>query len=84
MINEGDPEQLAGKLEQEADELERQSDRVEGEIAETRSDWERKRRDESIAGAPPPERNDEDEGDDEGEGEDEGDQISEDAPPSKD
>ena len=74
-MNERDPEQLARELEREADELARRSDRVEGEIAEARDDWERKRADQSVPGAPPPEH---------GSGDDEGERASGDAPPSKD
>jgi hypothetical protein len=43
----------AERLEREADELERRSDRLGDEIAATREDWERKRREEAVPGAPP-------------------------------
>jgi hypothetical protein len=46
--------------ERDVAEMEERSDRLEDEIAETRADWERKRADDSVPGAPPP---DEDQGD---------------------
>lgn len=45
---------LGEKGEREADELERRSEELEGEIGEVREDWERKRADASVPGAPPP------------------------------
>jgi uncharacterized small protein (DUF1192 family) len=40
--------------EREVEEMEERSDRLEDEIEETRSDWERKKRDPSVPGAEPP------------------------------
>ena len=59
-MTEQDPHELAQHLEQEADDLERQGSEVEGSIKETRDDWEQKRRDESVPGAPPPEEGESD------------------------
>jgi hypothetical protein len=50
-----DHEQAAERLEREADDLQRKSDRLGDEIADVKQDWEAKRQDESIAGAPAPE-----------------------------
>ena len=44
-------ERTAEEVERELDDMERQSDRLEGEIGDTRDDWERKKRDGSIPGA---------------------------------
>jgi hypothetical protein len=60
---EHDPNELAEDLEQEADRLERHSGEVQQRLEEAREDWQRKRRDESIPGAPPPEPGDESEDD---------------------
>ena len=48
-------DKLADDLEHQADRLEADSERVEHEIDDTRKDWERKRRDPDVPGAPPPE-----------------------------
>ncbi|MEA2281609.1 MAG: hypothetical protein QOK21_2216 [Solirubrobacteraceae bacterium] len=40
-----DYEGQADEVERELDDMERQSERLEGEIHETREDWERKKRD---------------------------------------
>jgi predicted nucleic acid-binding Zn-ribbon protein len=63
-------EERADELERELDDMERQKERLEGEIAEVRSDWERKQADSSVPGAvderepegpePPPEHQHED------------------------
>lgn len=50
-----DPDRLADELERETRRLERESDRIDDEIADVRQDWERKRADEAVPGAPPPE-----------------------------
>lgn len=52
---EQDPHELAQRLEREADDLERQGGEVKDAVKESREDWQRKRRDESVPGAPPPE-----------------------------
>ena len=74
-MTEKDPDELAGELDREADDLERRSRKLEGAITDARDDWERKRADQSIAGAPPPERDDEQDG---------GEAAGADAPPAKD
>jgi hypothetical protein len=51
---EHDPEQLADELEERTDELEQRSDELEEKAAEARRDWERKRSDAGVPGAPPP------------------------------
>jgi hypothetical protein len=48
-------EKLADELEQESDRLERRSDELGDEISDTRDDWQRKRNDDGVPGAPPPE-----------------------------
>lgn len=52
---EQDPEKLANELEREADRLERHSSEVGKQAEDARQDWARKRADESVPGAPPPE-----------------------------
>jgi hypothetical protein len=59
---EQDPQELSQALERETDELARQGQEVKAAIDDTREDWERKRRDESVPGAPPPESDDEEDG----------------------
>ncbi len=54
-VSDQDPRRLSEELEKETDELRRHSSELEDQIGETRQDWERKRRDESIPGAPSPE-----------------------------
>ena len=46
-------EDRANELEREADEMEERSSKLEEEIDETREDWERKKGDSSVPGAPP-------------------------------
>ena len=53
-MEERDPHRLAQEAEREADALERHGEEVQGAVEETRADWERKRRDEDVPGAPPP------------------------------
>lgn len=53
-MTEDDPQKLSQAFDRETDELERQGQEVKGEIEGTREDWERKRRDENVPGAPPP------------------------------
>lgn len=55
---EKDPEKLADELEREADRLECHSAEVGKGAEEARQDWARKRADESVPGAPPPEDQD--------------------------
>jgi hypothetical protein len=59
-MSEHDPGDLADELDQQADQLERHSADVGQQVEETREDWQRKRRDESIPGAQPPESEEED------------------------
>ena len=50
-----DPHELADDLSREADRLERESREVETKIDEARQDWQQKRADGGVPGAPPPE-----------------------------
>lgn len=61
---ETDPKKLADRLEREADEMERGSDELERRTQETAQEWERKRADPGVPGAPPP-AGEEEAGDDE-------------------
>lgn len=47
-------EKLADDLEQQADDLERHSDELQQRTEEASQDWQRKRRDQNVPGAPPP------------------------------
>jgi len=58
-----DPTRLADQREHEADKLQRRSDELAGEVQDVSQDWERKRADPSVPGAPPHERPEADEGD---------------------
>lgn len=49
-----DHRRLAGDLGRPADRMEDESERLRKEIADVREDWEHKRADESVPGAPPP------------------------------
>jgi hypothetical protein len=53
-MSERDPEQLADELERSADELERHHRELDERAKDVREDWERKRADQSVPGAPPP------------------------------
>jgi hypothetical protein len=48
-------QEQAERLEREADAMQKQSDRLAEDIGEAREDWEAKKRDESVPGAPTPE-----------------------------
>ncbi len=48
-----DHERLADGLEQEGDRLERENKRLDEEINDVRQDWEAKRQDPGVPGAPP-------------------------------
>jgi hypothetical protein len=50
-----DPEELAQRLDREVEDMQRHTDRLGHEVAETREDWEHKRSDPSVPGAPPKE-----------------------------
>ena len=70
---ENDPARLADQREEEADKLERRSQELGGEVQNVGQDWERKRADPGVPGAPPDESKDSGEGDeDRDSGEDEG------------
>jgi hypothetical protein len=59
---ETDPGELADHLEDEADDLERRSQELEEKTDDVSQDWQRKRSDPSVPGAPEPhEDDDEDE-----------------------
>ncbi len=51
---ETDADRLADELEQEANDLERRSEELGQRIEEASQEWERKRSDPSVPGAPPP------------------------------
>jgi hypothetical protein len=53
-MSERDPQELSQALERETDALAREGEEVKQAVEETREDWERKRRDENVPGAPPP------------------------------
>jgi hypothetical protein len=46
-------ERKADELEAELDDMDERVDELEGEIKDTREDWERKKGDSSVPGAPP-------------------------------
>jgi predicted nucleic acid-binding Zn-ribbon protein len=46
-------DERAQDLEHDLDEMDERSDRLEDEIADAREDWERKKGDASVPGAPP-------------------------------
>ena len=50
---ETDPFALSDAREREVDRLEERSHELEGEVKRTREEWERKRADDSVPGAPP-------------------------------
>lgn len=49
-----DHEKLADRLAEEAEAMERRSDRLEDEVQQARDDWEQKRADPNVPGAPAP------------------------------
>ena len=61
-MRDEDPDHLSDALAKEADELERESSQLESQIEETRQDWEGKRRDDGVPGAPPPRQGDKPDG----------------------
>lgn len=62
-MSETDPGGLADHLEDEADELERRSEKLEHETEDVAQEWESKRSDPNVPGAPaPPQDEDEREG----------------------
>jgi chromosome segregation ATPase len=54
MSEREDYDRLADELADEADKLERENKRLQEEISDARQDWERKRADPGVPGAPPP------------------------------
>jgi hypothetical protein len=52
---ETDPDQLADRLEQEAQAMQRHNDELGDAVARARQDWETKRADPNVPGAPPSE-----------------------------
>jgi hypothetical protein len=48
-------QEQAERLEREADAMQKQSDRLAEDIGDAREDWEAKKRDEHVPGAPTPE-----------------------------
>lgn len=54
-MSERDANRFADRLAREADELERRSDELQDRVKQVGDDWKRKRGDQSIPGAPPPE-----------------------------
>jgi hypothetical protein len=53
MSEREDYDRLADQLGDEADRLEEENERLKEEIGDVRQDWERKRADERVPGAPP-------------------------------
>jgi hypothetical protein len=51
---EDDPQKLAEALEREAEDLERRSQELQQKVDDARQEWERKRADAGVPGAPPP------------------------------
>ena len=57
---EKDPDKLADHLEEEADDLERRSEKLEEKTGDVAQEWERKRSDPNVPGAPPRAEDEED------------------------
>jgi len=55
---ESDPQKLADQLEQEADRLQKETERLGEDVSSARQDWEHKRSDPAVPGAPPDDRPD--------------------------
>jgi hypothetical protein len=58
MVGVEQPEEhdkLADQMEREGDQMEQRADQLGDEISDVRDDWQRKRSDEGVPGAPPPE-----------------------------
>ncbi len=54
-MTDSDPRRLADELEREADGLEQQNEQLGDRVQSVRQDWERKRNDPNVPGAPPAE-----------------------------
>jgi hypothetical protein len=52
---ESEHEQIADQLQEQSDSLERHTNELEDDIKQVKSEWERKRSDPSVPGAPSPE-----------------------------
>jgi hypothetical protein len=65
MSTSEDHEGLANELEREADALKRENEKLSQDIADAKDDWQSKRNDPSVPGAPAPPEREEDDGDDE-------------------
>jgi predicted nuclease with TOPRIM domain len=52
-MTESDPQELADQLEQETARLQDEIERLGDEVSSTREDWEQKRSDAAVPGAPP-------------------------------
>jgi len=59
-MTETDPGKLAEHLEREADDLEKHSEELGQRTEDASQDWQRKRSDPNVPGAPPPSGEDED------------------------
>ena len=57
---ETDPGKLADHLEEEADDLEQRSEKLEQETKDVAQEWERKRSDPNVPGAPPRDEDEQD------------------------
>jgi hypothetical protein len=82
MSEREDHEGLADELERESDKLSQRTKELGEEIGDVRDDWERKRADEGVPGAPP--RLDEDEDKDKDKDKDTGEHKPEDEPADED
>jgi hypothetical protein len=60
MSEQHDPDRLADELEGETDRLQARSEQLHEQIEDVRDDWERKRADEGVPGAPPRQDSDHD------------------------
>lgn len=54
-MEERDPDRIADRLEQESESMERNVRELGDDVERTRAEWERKRADPAVPGAPPPE-----------------------------
>jgi hypothetical protein len=61
-MGETDPEELADELDHEADKLERHSEELGRRTEGVAQEWQRKRDDPGVPGAPPPEGDEDDDG----------------------
>ena len=59
-MSESDPARLADRRERESEELEQRSEQLKDDVNDVREDWDRKRQDPSVPGAPPERGKDDD------------------------